>query len=513
MITFKVANTSNPRLINSPSPFYTKAWTTLLKKYPGTLPSTLADILTYGCDVGYEGPETLIISTNLQTTALSPDTLTKVLDKDILLGRVTTATPALPYICSPLGLVPKHNEGWRKIHHLSYPGTRSVNSNIPDDYSSISYSTVQDILDMVRQAGKGSFLVKRDISDAFRNIPVAATSQWLLGFRWNDEFYQEAALPFGLSTAPFIFNLFAEALHWTLQSWLDMPLLQHLLDDFIYVIPPGEACDATAQQLDGAYRQLTDLLGVPRNYKKDCQGTTIIALGVEIDSVLMVARLPADKLQKVLDRTTVALEHTSISLDDIEKLSGYLSFCATVVRLGWVYMRNIWTFIASFPNRHHRQMRRRLPLSVRDDIQWWNSLVQQYNGKHFFDTASRETIHLYTDASALGMGGFYFEGTADQWLTGPSDFARTLTKCHAFSAKIILVPGETFDINPFEIAAIWLAFTTWGHLWRHKRVVIHTDSSTARDGLTKYTLRGVANVPLQKTLLLAASLDINVEPD
>ena len=60
----------------------------------------------------------------------------------------------------------------------------------------------------------------------------------------------------------------------------------------------------------------------------------IIALGVEIDSVLMVARLLADKLQKVLDHTTVALEHSSISLDDIKKLLGYLSFYAIVVCLG-----------------------------------------------------------------------------------------------------------------------------------------------------------------------------------
>ena len=513
MIPFTVANKSNPPLLYSPSPFRTKAWTTLLLRYPGTLPATLADILTYGCDVGYEGPETLIISKNLQTTAFGPEVLTEGLMKDISLQRVTSTIPASPYICSPLGLVRKHDGGWRKIHHLSYPGSRSVNANIPDDYSPISYSTVQDILDMVRQAGKGSLLVKRDISDAFRNIPVAPTSQWLLGFQWNNKFYQEAALPFGLSTAPFIFNLFSEALHWILQSWLDIPLLRHLLDDFIYVIPLGEGSLTTAQRLDEAYRELTDLLGVPRNDKKDCQGTTIIALGVEIDSVNMIARLPADKLQKVLDRTTAALEHTSITLDDIEKLCGYLSFCSSVVRLGWVYMRNIWTFVASFPNRHYRQMRRRLPPSVRDDIQWWNSFVQHYNGIHFFDTVSRETIHLYTDASALGMGGFYFEGATDRWSIGPAKFAQTLTKCHAFSAKIVPPAlGETFDINPFEIAAIWLAFTTWGHAWRHKRVVIHTDSSTARDGLTKHTLRGVANVPLRKTLLLAASLDVDVEP-
>jgi hypothetical protein len=73
---------------------------------------------------------------------------------------------------------------------------------------------------------------------------------------------------------------------------------------------------------------------------------------------------------------------------------------------------------------------------------------------------SQETIHLYTNVSTLRIRGFYFKGTADQWFISPSAFVRTLTKCHAFLAKIMLVPGETFDINPFEIAAIWLAFTT-----------------------------------------------------
>jgi len=37
--------------------------------------------------------------------------------------------------------------------------------------------------------------------------------------------------------APFLFNLFAEGLHWILQSWLQWDLLDHYLDDFILIIP------------------------------------------------------------------------------------------------------------------------------------------------------------------------------------------------------------------------------------------------------------------------------------
>jgi len=88
-----------------------------------------------------------------------------------------------------------------------------VNDAIPDEYSSLSYSIIDDILPLVLQAGKGAIIIKRDIKAAFRNIPVALPHQRLLGFIWLGVVYVECCLPFGLATAPMIFNLFAEALH------------------------------------------------------------------------------------------------------------------------------------------------------------------------------------------------------------------------------------------------------------------------------------------------------------
>ena len=88
--------------------------------------------------------------------------------------------------------------------------------------------------------------MKKDIKDAFQNIPVAPHQQWLLGFEWENQYYKEACLSFGLSTAPFLFNLFAEAFHWIIETYLHWDRLLHYLNDFISVL---EASSATSERV------------------------------------------------------------------------------------------------------------------------------------------------------------------------------------------------------------------------------------------------------------------------
>ncbi len=100
------------------------------------------------------------------------------------------------------------------------------------------------------------------MNDAFRNIPVAPHYQWLLGFRWCRKFYKETCLSFGLATASFIFNLFAEALHWIIVSFL-LWVICHYLDDLIAVFKAKEASTEKMKAEAKAYIWLTDLLGMP----------------------------------------------------------------------------------------------------------------------------------------------------------------------------------------------------------------------------------------------------------
>eukprot|EP00731_Ephydatia_muelleri_P035407 Em0121g2a len=77
-----------------------------------------------------------------------------------------------------------------------------------------------------------------DLQAAFRMVPVLASEWELLGMYWRDKYYVETCLPFGLRSAPSIFDNFASALHWILEHNYGVTLL-HCLDDFLLLGPPG----------------------------------------------------------------------------------------------------------------------------------------------------------------------------------------------------------------------------------------------------------------------------------
>lgn len=164
---------------------------------------------------------------------------------DLTLGRVEKVTGDWPFICSPLGLVPQPG-GWRRIHHLSYPRHHLVNYHLPEKCAELKYTKFEEVRDMIREGGRSSVIFKRDVKDAFRNIPLAPHIRWLFGFSWDDIFYVEKCFSFGLCTAPYLFNLFAKALHWMMVSYLHWNLVYHYWDDLIYVIPASEVSSKKA---------------------------------------------------------------------------------------------------------------------------------------------------------------------------------------------------------------------------------------------------------------------------
>lgn len=169
---FSLVDPSQPPLVNSPSPFITHAWATLLYPYKGALPSQLILILRFGALTGYQGPSSTIISPNLSSARLNPAVIQRKLEQDLASGQVVLATQTSPFISSPLGLVPKPNGDLRRIHHLSYPRGLSVNDFISKEASNLKYATLANVVTRICRAGRGAVIIKKDIKDAFRNIPV-----------------------------------------------------------------------------------------------------------------------------------------------------------------------------------------------------------------------------------------------------------------------------------------------------------------------------------------------------
>ena len=72
-------------------------------------------------------------------------------------------------------------------------------------------------------------------------IPVWKLDWELLGMQWNSMFYVDTCLPFGLRSAPFLFNEFADTLEWILKNNYNLKWVLHYLDDYVLAGPPGLA--------------------------------------------------------------------------------------------------------------------------------------------------------------------------------------------------------------------------------------------------------------------------------
>ena len=492
---FDVFLPSDPILIDSSSPLHTPAWVAALSEYPGDLPRLIHGILTHGARIGYDGPEQIIISRNLPIDESDFAFLDAKTTADEKAGLISRATPSFPFVSSPLGVVPKHDGGRRRIHHLSYPTGSSVNNFIDQSRGTLSYTTFDEILFSIGQAGRGCILIKRDIRDAFRMIPVSALQRWLLGFSWRSVFYQEHALPFGLRTAPFIFNLFAEALHWILifRGW---PTLHHYLDDFITILSPNHA-EWDTPNISRRWIQITDELGIPRKESKDEQGTTVNILGIEVDSLAMEARLPLEKLVRLRNKIVSLLQVGKCTLCTIESLAGLLSFCSRVVRLGRIFTQSSFEFIAHI-HQAHRGGLFPLPRNLIDDLHWWLRLLEDFNGVRILDDSIRPTSIAFTDASSDGLGGYILVNG------GPID------PRFAFSTR----PKPALrrqHINTKEAAAALRVFQKWGADLRGHRLIFYTDSATVYSGITKGSTRAQARCQIRDLLLIAARMDIVID--
>ena len=119
----------------------------------------------------------------------NPQLVSEYLSRESSLGRMTVVNQGeqSPVHTSPIGLIPKKGKPGKRrlIVDLSSPEGRSVNDGISKELSSITYPTVDHLAMLVQRVGRGAFLVKADVREAFRNVPIHPDDQWLLGVEWS----------------------------------------------------------------------------------------------------------------------------------------------------------------------------------------------------------------------------------------------------------------------------------------------------------------------------------------
>ena len=452
----------------------------------------LPAILRKGAKIGYRGPNITHRNTNHHSALDAPEILSSDLQKQLHHDRLNQIDPATeaPFVCSPLGLVPKHDGGWRRIHDLSFPPGNSVNDGIPQEWGSLEYTTFDEAVDALLQQGQGAILVKRDLKDAFRHIPVATSDQWLLGFECDGSYWTERYLPFGLRTSPFLFDLFARALNWIMIAVLCWSFVLHYLDDFFAILPPHADAVAYCSDFDTVCSQL----GLVVNHSKDIMGTKADFLGIELDSILMQARLPPDKLARARNTVDDLLKRRTISRNDLESAVGFLSFAAKIVIPGRAFLRRLFDAI-----RRPVAMIR-ITKAMRADLLWWKAFLKDWNGISLLrNVADRQIKYIWTDASGkFGLGGYMLEQPG-------------MAVHNVFSTRVATRHIRK-DIQFKEMQAVNYALQLWLNQLRGTEVVLYCDNEACVHGLAKLSIRGLAMGPLRQIATTIAEYDIRLVP-
>lgn len=137
-------------------------------------------------------PSGVHVCKNLLSSLKEPevvDTLIqKELDKGYLIGPFSTS-PFKAYRINPIGIATRKYSGKKRlIIDLSSPHngeTSSINSLISGNMFALAYATVDHAIQFIKTAGKGAWMGKADITDAFK-IMSLHPSQWhLFGIRWK----------------------------------------------------------------------------------------------------------------------------------------------------------------------------------------------------------------------------------------------------------------------------------------------------------------------------------------
>ena len=248
-------------------------------------------------------------------------------------------------------------------------------------------------------------MAKTDLKSAFRLMPIHPEDWNLLGIYWQSQYYIDLYLPFGLRSAPFLFNQISDALEWILKHNYGLRNVIHILDDFFIAEQTKIDCLGSFTTLLKVFMSLR----VPTVASKTLGPSQVLEfMGVVLDSNRMEARLPEDKLARIRELLESFTARRSARLLDLQSLIGTLQFACRVVVPGRTFLQRIINLTRGVKNRFHHV---RLNKEFSRDIQMWKVFLAQWNGLSFFLDSwvtSSPDLQLYTDAaSTIGFGGFF----------------------------------------------------------------------------------------------------------
>lgn len=330
---------------------------------------------------------------------------------------------------------------------------------------------IEAVTNMLRS---NDFMMKADLAAGFLQLPINSKEQTFLGFIHpiSNRFCVYQKLPFGLASAPFLFQTFTQSLEKAIEKVMNIKTKVYM-DDWILTSTNEEEVHTIFQ----SFRNFMEYLGVALQHEKTEGPTTrMVYLGIGIDTTKHELYLPEEKRIRYLKDLEQLLKEKQSTMERVAKMAGRLVHISAIHRAGMGHIQPLWNIMyhdrKTWTKKQLMQTILEVDVNLIQSLTWWkNILSQQFITRRIWcvenqplfiwgrDTAIKDrynAITICTDASDKGWG-------ASTGITVASGLWSTAQQ-------------ET-SINWRELKTVILAIRKWSYI-RNIPVLTLTDNTT-----------------------------------
>ena len=364
----------------------------------------LVDFLDFGFPTGFQGFDipTLNLPNHSSSTA-NPSHFSAYIATELRHNALAGPFRDQPFKewfrTNPMLTRPKRDSNkLRVILDLSFPDTSSVNSAIPrvsldNAPFKLRIPTVQDFAATIATLGQGCSLYKIDLSRAYRQLRSDPLDWALLGVAWDDHWYMDVAIPFGLRHGASACQRVTESVIEMVSH--DVQALAHAyIDDTVGAAIPLEAPLHYSTFIDTM--QHLGLDSAPEKCQPPTTRLTWIGATFAMTMSIDMARVheAIEKCNEFLGRTTVTRKY-------MEKLLGKI-FHAIKCTDG---ARRFTSRLLALLSRTAYGTHTVIDETALADARWLATFLPSYNGCNIIKPTTAQLV-VEVDACPTGAGGY-----------------------------------------------------------------------------------------------------------
>lgn len=369
--------------------------------------------------------------------------------QDLLQAGAVEIWDHAPKCVHPMHVVPKKNGKLRLIVDL-----RHVNKYLYKPKFKYEKLSQLEFL-----CSKGEWMCSLDLTNGYWQLNMRPDTYEYLGVHWQGHYYVFKVLPFGLSTAPWVFQECMTTFCAHLRSH-GIKCLNYL-DDFALMLGTDiHEAKSTMQWICEQFK----LAGLHINVEKSMMDPSHVmqCLGFEVDSMQGFYSLPKTRWQALHDQMQkINMHNGAVKAREIARVCGYLASCKLVLgETVRFHTRELYECINEPARTRSWNAKVHVSAQAKQELSRWLTLPVEAFRATMWPGPDAEGLAVFCDASASGWGATL----------------GSLEALGAFSGEVAATGSGCRELH-----AILAAVKTFGPHLRGRRIHIFTDSTNARD--------------------------------